>query len=99
MLNHALEQVKTVAIGGHVRPDGDCVGSCMGVYQYIKTWYPEIEVDVYLEDIPESFSTKPNPNYSFNCGMNLNVAFQYDNGLNLIKDRSYSDFGMCEDPE
>lgn len=55
MLNHALEQVKTVAIGGHVRPDGDCVGSCMGVYQYIKTWYPEIEVDVYLEDIPESF--------------------------------------------
>ena len=55
MLNHALEQVKTVAIGGHVRPDGDCVGSCMGLYQYIKTWYPEIEADVYLEDIPESF--------------------------------------------
>ena len=55
MLNHALEQVKTVAIGGHIRPDGDCVGSCMGLYQYIKTWYPEIEVDVYLEDIPESF--------------------------------------------
>ena len=55
MLNHALEQAKTVAIGGHVRPDGDCVGSCMGLYQYIKTWYPEIEADVYLEDIPESF--------------------------------------------
>lgn len=55
MLNHALEQAKTVAIGGHVRPDGDCVGSCMGLYQYIKTWYPEIEADIYLEDIPESF--------------------------------------------
>ena len=55
MINHALEQAKTVAIGGHVRPDGDCVGSCMGLYQYIKTWYPEIEADVYLEDIPESF--------------------------------------------
>ena len=55
MLNRALEQVKTVAIGGHVRPDGDCVGSCMGLYQYIKTWYPDIQVDVYLEDIPESF--------------------------------------------
>ena len=55
MLNRALESVKTVAIGGHVRPDGDCVGSCMGVYQYIKTWYQDIEVDVYLEDIPESF--------------------------------------------
>ena len=55
MLNHALMQAKTVAIGGHVRPDGDCVGSTMGLYQYIKTYYPEIEVDVYLEEIPESF--------------------------------------------
>lgn len=55
MLNRALEQVKSVAIGGHVRPDGDCVGSCMGLYQYIKTWYKDIAVDVYLEDIPESF--------------------------------------------
>ena len=55
MINRALESAKTVAIGGHVRPDGDCVGSTMGLYQYIKTWYPDIEVDVYLEDIPESF--------------------------------------------
>ena len=55
MLNRALEQVKSVAIGGHVRPDGDCVGSCMGLYQFIKTWYPDLQVDVYLEDIPESF--------------------------------------------
>lgn len=55
MINRALESAKTVAIGGHVRPDGDCVGSTMGLYQYIKTWYPDVEVDVYLEDIPESF--------------------------------------------
>jgi phosphoesterase RecJ-like protein len=55
MLNRALEQVKSVAIGGHVRPDGDCVGSCMGLYQFIKTWYKDVQVDVYLEDIPESF--------------------------------------------
>lgn len=48
-------QAKTVAIGGHVRPDGDCVGSCMGLYQYIKKNFSEIEVDVYLEDIPECF--------------------------------------------
>ncbi len=55
MLNRILTQVKTVAIGGHVRPDVDCVGSCMGLYQYIKKNYPEIEADVYLEEIPESF--------------------------------------------
>lgn len=55
MLNRALMQAKTVAIGGHVRPDGDCVGSCMGLYQYIKNCCKDVEVDVYLEDIPESF--------------------------------------------
>lgn len=55
MIIRALKEAKTVAIGGHVRPDGDCVGSCMGLYQYIKKWYPDVNVDVYLEDIPESF--------------------------------------------
>lgn len=55
MLKHVLSQVNTVAIGGHVRPDGDCVGSCMGLYQYIKKCYPDIKVDVYLEEIPDSF--------------------------------------------
>lgn len=48
-------QAKTVAIGGHIRPDGDCVGSCMGLYQYIKNQFAGIEVDVYLEEIPECF--------------------------------------------
>ena len=55
MLNRALSQESTVAISGHVRPDGDCVGSCMGLYQYIKKCYPNIQVDVYLEEIPDSF--------------------------------------------
>ena len=30
-----LKQVKTVAIAGHVKPDGDCVGSCLATYNYI----------------------------------------------------------------
>ena len=55
MLKRALQQIQTVAISGHIRPDGDCVGSCMGLYQYLKTWYPNLEVDVYLEEIPDSF--------------------------------------------
>lgn len=50
-----LEQVKTVAIAGHVRPDGDCAGSCLATYNYIKTWYPDIQVDLYLEPIPNIF--------------------------------------------
>ena len=50
-----LSGVKTVAISGHVRPDGDCIGSCMGMYLYIQKNYPEIEATVFLEDIPEEF--------------------------------------------
>ena len=55
MLNRALTKAKSVAIGGHIRPDGDCVGSCMGLYLYIKNNYSNVDVDLYLEDIPESF--------------------------------------------
>jgi len=50
-----LAQVKTVAIAGHVRPDGDCVGSCLATYNYINTWFPQIQADVYLEPIPNIF--------------------------------------------
>lgn len=51
-----LSNVKTVAIAGHIRPDGDCVGACMGLYLYLKENYPEIETDVYLEEPKEGFS-------------------------------------------
>ena len=55
MLNKVLEGVSTIAIGGHVRPDGDCVGSCVGLGQYIRENYSDKTVDIYLKDIPESF--------------------------------------------
>ena len=55
MLNKVLENVSTIAIGGHVRPDGDCVGSCVGLGQYIRENYSDKTVDIYLKDIPESF--------------------------------------------
>lgn len=63
MLNNILSASQTVAIGGHVRPDGDCIGSCMALYQYICENYPEINVDVYLEPIAEKFE--------FICGTEL----------------------------
>ena len=44
-----LEGVFTVAIAGHVRPDGDCVGSCLGMYQYLTENFQHLkEVTVYL---------------------------------------------------
>ena len=50
MLNRMLTQAGTIAIGGHVKPDGDCIGSSMGLYQYIRDNYKEKQVDVYLEE-------------------------------------------------
>ena len=45
----------TIAIGGHVRPDGDCVGSCLAVYNYIDANYTNVNAQVYLEQVPDSF--------------------------------------------
>ncbi len=52
MLSERISRAQSIAIGGHVRPDGDCVGSCMGLYLYLKETCPEKQVDVYLQDIP-----------------------------------------------
>lgn len=54
-LDSQLEGVTTVAIAGHVRPDGDCVGSCLATYNYIRTQFPQIQAVVYLEPIPNLF--------------------------------------------
>lgn len=58
-IEEVLAQVHTAAIAGHIRPDGDCTGSCMGLYNYIKENYPEIAVDVYLESPSPVFSYIP----------------------------------------
>lgn len=54
-LEDVLKDKRTVAISGHVRPDGDCVGSCLGLYLYLTELFPDIHVDVYLEEIPEAY--------------------------------------------
>jgi len=60
LLMTALEQVKTVAIAGHTRPDGDCVGSCMALYNYIINEYQDIKVDIYLEPIADVYKVIKN---------------------------------------
>lgn len=49
-----IEKAETIAITGHTRPDGDCVGSALGLYNYIKDNY-NIEAAVYLEDFSKEF--------------------------------------------
>lgn len=50
-----VKDAKTIAISGHIRPDGDCVGSVMGLYLYLKKEMPEAEIDIYLDKPAEIF--------------------------------------------
>ncbi len=52
---NCIQGVKTVAVSGHIRPDGDCVGACLGLSAWLLDRYPELTVDVYLDPIPEEF--------------------------------------------
>ncbi|MCR5545228.1 MAG: bifunctional oligoribonuclease/PAP phosphatase NrnA [Lachnospiraceae bacterium] len=54
-IDDLLKNVNSVGIAGHVRPDGDCVGSTLAVYNYISTYYPNVDLHVYLETIPTIF--------------------------------------------
>jgi phosphoesterase RecJ-like protein len=54
-IDEVLEGKKAIGIAGHVRPDGDCVGSTLAMYNYISDRYPEVDVRVYLEPIPNIF--------------------------------------------
>lgn len=49
-----VENAKKVGIAGHIRPDGDCIGSCLALYNYIKENY-SCEVDVHAEEVPGDF--------------------------------------------
>lgn len=54
-LTEELKGIRTVAVAGHIRPDGDCVGSCLAVCNYIREQFPKIQVQVYLEPFAKSF--------------------------------------------
>ena len=53
-----LEEVKSaesIAIAGHIRPDGDCIGACMAMYLYLKKNCPDKKIYVYLDSFSPVF--------------------------------------------
>ena len=54
-IDEFIRKANQIAIFGHVRPDGDCVGSTLALYNYITDNFPSIKVQVYLEKFPESY--------------------------------------------
>ena len=53
------DEVRTVGISGHISPDGDCVGSCLGLYHYLKKNHPQARADIFLEFVPEELKILP----------------------------------------
>ncbi len=53
---NAVKEACVIVIGGHIRPDGDCVGSCAAMYNYIKKLYPQKELFICLDKIPDVFA-------------------------------------------
>ena len=65
VMNKILDEVKgatTIAIGGHIRPDGDCVGSCLALYLYLSKTLKKADIKVFLEK----------PRDIFNCISGIN---------------------------
>lgn len=54
-LHEILEGQLHIGITGHQKPDGDCVGSTLALYYYLKNNYPSLDIDVFLERIPDEF--------------------------------------------
>lgn len=52
-----VKRAKTIGISGHIRPDGDCIGSVMGLYLYLKKKCPSAKIEVFLEEPAEEFSS------------------------------------------
>ena len=47
-INELIKNASSVAVIGHVRPDGDCVGSCLALQNYLKDTNPDLRTDVFL---------------------------------------------------
>ena len=45
----------SIGIAGHIRPDGDCVGSALGLASYIRDNFGK-EPEVFLEEVPVAFA-------------------------------------------
>lgn len=54
-LSKICDTAESIGIGGHVRPDGDCVGSCLAWYLFLKKKYPAKRIELFLEKPADIF--------------------------------------------
>ena len=55
---HVLKEcsgASRIGISGHIRPDGDCVGACLALWQYLKKAMPDTQIKVFLQKPADIF--------------------------------------------
>ncbi len=57
-----VKDAKTIGITGHTKPDGDCIGSCLALYHYLKKRLPDAKIEVFLEAPEPAFNHIPGRN-------------------------------------
>lgn len=94
-IDELISEANTIGISGHIRPDGDAVGSCLGMYLFVRRTWPEKQVRVLLESVPEAYRflkgadevcTEPDKNEVFDLFIALDCsdpARLGDNGVFL----------------
>ena len=89
-LDGFLRGIRTAAISGHLNPDGDCVGSCLGMLSYINDNYPEIEAEVFLQN--------PGPAFAFLKGIDrIRTAPEKEQHFDLLILLDISDIGRVKE--
>ncbi len=97
LLLENIAKAQTIAISGHVKPDGDCVGSCIGMYLYLRKNFPEKTVQVYLEPVSDNLKvldgmdsidstfTAPEAPYDLFLAMDCGSEDRLGNALPMFK--------------
>ena len=87
ILNEKIDEANTICILGHEKPDGDCIGSALAIYNYIHNKYGDSKnVKVYLDYFSDNFNILPNAD---KISSDLMCADTYD--LAIIVDSSNID--------
>ena len=55
-IKEICKDAKKIGIAGHIRPDGDCVGSTLALYQYLKKTEKNAEITLFLQKPAEIFA-------------------------------------------
>ena len=97
ILLNEVEKASSIGITGHIHPDGDCVGSCMALYHYIRKVYPEKTVKVFLEapsdnmrvaegiDDIDSVFTKPETPFDLFVVLDCSSADRFEPAKELVE--------------